>query len=207
MFAASNLNFCYLATSTRVWIFFVLSKLSLFHWQVICFVKFDITWYPQFTFVSISTIGSSKCLHFQHFFFQYFEIPWPFRQIERIVNNYQSWRLPVSAESLQGCLGHPWEAWAVQDGTLIWPHEVMIILISSFTTQTDSHTALINLNSWVTNSDIDLITNLISMRWLFTESDMKPSTSLNVLMSLVLNQNMNLCVLFILWSIWKSRIF
>ena len=68
MFAASNLNFCYLATSAGVWIFFVLSKLSLFHWQVICFVKFDITWYPQFTFVSISTIGSSKCLHFQHFF-------------------------------------------------------------------------------------------------------------------------------------------
>ena len=76
-----------------------------------------------------------------------------------------------------------------------------------FTTQTDSHTALINLNSWVTNSDIDLITNLISMRWLFAESDMKPSTSLNMLMSLILNQNMNFGILPILWSICKAKIF
>ena len=102
---------------------------------------------------------------------------------------------------------HPWEAWAVQDGTLIWPHEVMIILISSFTTQTDSHTALINLNSWVTNLDIDLFTNLISMRWLFAESDMKWSTSLNILMILILNQYTNFSVLPILWSICKAKFF
>ena len=36
---------------------------------------------------------------------------------------------------------------------------------ASFITQTDSYTALINSNSWFSNSDINLFTNLISILW------------------------------------------